>query len=58
MEMTERTSVDPFDFCFAYKDLEGNPTNVGIQFDSQEFLTFFFDNMEQALRNTSQKYLM
>ena len=57
LELSERAEVDPFDFCFAYKDLTGEPTNVAVQCDSQEFLHFFFDRMEDVLRGTSQKYL-
>ena len=57
LELSDRGAADPFDFCFAYKDLTGEPTNVGIQMDSNEFLTFFFDRMEDVLRPTSQKYL-
>ena len=53
LELSERGAADPFDFCFAYKDLTGEPTNVGIQCDSNEFLTFFFDRMEDVLRPTS-----
>lgn len=29
-----------------------------MQYDSQEFLTFFFDRIEDVLRGTSQKYLL
>ena len=58
LELSERAAADPFDFCFAYKDLTGEPTNVGVQCDSQEFLTFFFDRMEDVLKPTSQKYLL
>ena len=31
---------------------------MGVQCDSQEFLHFFFDRMEDVLRPTSQKYLL
>ena len=30
------------DFCHAYKDFDGNPTNVYIQQDADEFLRVFF----------------
>ena len=29
LELSDRGYADPFDLCFAYKDFEGNPTNVG-----------------------------
>ena len=57
LELSDRGYADPFDLCFSYKDWDGNPTNVGEQKDSQEFLFCFFDKMEDLLRQTSQKYL-
>jgi len=30
LELSERQAADPFDFCFAYKDLTGEPTNVAV----------------------------
>ena len=29
LELSERTDYNPFEFCFAFKDFEGNPTNTG-----------------------------
>ncbi len=31
MELTERQDFNPFDFCFSCKDIEGNPTQLGVQ---------------------------
>ena len=28
LELSERTDYNPFEFCFAFKDFEGNPTNT------------------------------
>jgi len=28
MEMSDRSYFNPKDFCFSFKDFEGNPTNV------------------------------
>ena len=58
LELSERQSADPTEFCFAFKDDEGKPTNVTVQCDAQEFINFFFDRMENQLKPTSQKYLM
>lgn len=57
LEVSERSYIDPTEFCYAYKDYEGNPTNTAIQCDAQEFLNFFFDKLETMLASTSQKYL-
>ena len=57
LELSDRGYADPFELCFSYKDWEGQPTNVGEQKDSQEFILFFADKMEELLKHTSQKYL-
>ncbi len=58
LELSERTDFNPFEFCFAFKDFEGNPTNTGEQKDAQEFLNMAFDRIENLLRCTSRKYLL
>ena len=35
LELTERQEYNPEDFCFAFKDFDGNPVNVGVQQDAQ-----------------------
>lgn len=34
LELSERQDFNPFEFCFAFKDLDGNPTNTGEQKDA------------------------
>lgn len=58
MELSDRGHYDARDFCFAFKDAEGKPTNVRVQQDSQEFLNMLFDRLENLLKPTSQKYLL
>ena len=58
LELSDRNDYNPFEFCFAFKDLDGNPTNTGEQKDAQEFLNLAFDRIEIMLRNTSRKYLL
>ena len=58
LEMSERMDYNPVGFCYSFKDWEGNPTNVGIQQDAQEFLTRFLDIIENQLRNTDKKYIL
>jgi hypothetical protein len=29
LELSERNDYNPCEFCFAFKDLDGNPTNTG-----------------------------
>lgn len=47
LELSERQDYDPRDFCFSFKDFAGQPTNVRIQQDTQEFLNLAFDRIER-----------
>ena len=58
LELSERMDYNPFEFCFAFKDFDGNPTNTSEQKDAQEFLNMTFDRIENMLRGTSRKYLL
>jgi hypothetical protein len=29
LELSERSDYNPFEFCFAFKEMDGNPTNTG-----------------------------
>ena len=58
LELSERQDYNPFGFCYSFKDWEGNPTDVRIQQDSQEFLNRFFDKVDEAIKPTNFKYLL
>lgn len=58
LELSERQDYNPREFCFSFKDFDGQPTNVRIQQDAQEFLNLAFDRIEHLLAKTSQKYLL
>lgn len=58
LELSERSDYNPFEFCFAFKEMDGNPTNTGEQKDCQEFLNLAFDRIENQLKATSRKYLL
>lgn len=34
LELSERQDYNPFEFCFAFKDLDGVPTNTSEQKDA------------------------
>ena len=34
LELSERSDYNPFEFCFAFKDLDGIPTNISEQKDA------------------------
>ena len=46
LELSERSDYNPFEFCFAFKEFDGNPTNTGEQKDAQEFLNLAFERLE------------
>jgi len=58
LEFTERQCYNPRHFCDSFKDIDGNPTNMSVQQDAQEFLNVAFDRIENSLFKTAQKYLL
>ena len=58
LEATERICYNPTQFCFAFKDQDGKPTNISIQQDAQEFLNLILDRLEFSLKHTQEKYLL
>lgn len=58
LELSERADYNPWEFCFAFKEFDGSPTNTGEQKDAQEFLNLAFDRLENALKGTSRQHLL
>ena len=56
--MSDRHHYDSVEFCFAFKDMDGQPTNTAIQQDTEEFFNIFMDRVEEQLKPTPQKYLL
>jgi ubiquitin carboxyl-terminal hydrolase 9/24 len=44
--------VNPKSYCHAFKDWDGNPTNVLEQMDVEEYLNMFLDRLETAIKGT------
>ncbi|KAI8603401.1 hypothetical protein EDD21DRAFT_34203 [Dissophora ornata] len=44
-------------FCYAYKDWDGNPMNVAVQMDVDEFFSILFDRLENSVKGTPQEEL-
>ena len=55
---SNKSSFAPRDFCYSYKDIDGHPTNVRMQQDSQEFYNNFCDKIENSLKITKYKYIV
>ena len=58
LDYSQRREYNPVDFCLSYKDYTGQPINVMIQQDAQEFLNMIFDKLENSLKATPFKGIM
>ena len=58
LETSARSDFNPWEFCFAFKEFDGGPTNIGEQKDAQEFLNLLFDRIENGLKETPRKLLL
>ena len=58
LELSDRQDYNPHEFCFAFKDFQGNPVNVSIQQDAQEFLNMIFDKLETGLKSTPFRHIL
>lgn len=50
LQSTTRLDFAPHDFCHSFKGFSGEPVNVGIQQDAQEFVSMIFDKLEEAIK--------
>jgi ubiquitin C-terminal hydrolase len=57
LKYSKKEHYNPKSFVYSFKDFEGNPTNISIQCDAQEFLSRFIEKIEESLKNSPQKYL-
>lgn len=51
LDNSERRDFNPTDFCLSYKDYTGQPVNVMVQQDADEFLKVIFDRLEEAVKH-------
>ncbi|CAD8206268.1 unnamed protein product [Paramecium pentaurelia] len=58
LELSDRVDYNPQEFCAAFKDYAGEPVNIFIQQDAQEFLNMIFDKLENMLKETVYKNIM
>jgi ubiquitin carboxyl-terminal hydrolase 34 len=55
LQSTTRLDFAPHDFCYSFKGFSGEPVNVGVQQDAQEFVSMIFDKLEDAIKGTPFK---
>ena len=48
LEFSDRYDYNPLPFCLVFKDHSGQPVNVAVQQDAQEFLNIMFDKLEKG----------
>lgn len=58
MSVSERQCYDPRDFCAAFKDLDGRPTNVSQQMDVDEFFNTLMDRLEMMLKPSKNEFII
>jgi hypothetical protein len=55
LQETERQYFNPKAFCHAYKDSEGRPIDPIVQQDANEFVTFFFTQLEERVNGKGKQ---
>jgi hypothetical protein len=58
LELSEKVDYNPIEFCFSFKQMDGQPTNTSVQHDTEEFFNITFDRIENLIKPTPQKYLL
>ena len=58
LTFSEKQAYNPKDFCSSFKDLDGQPINIHLQQDSQEFYNNLCDKIEANLKKTKYKYVI
>ena len=58
LTFSEKQAYNPKDFCSSFKDLDGQPINILLQQDSQEFFNNFCDKIESFLNKTKYEYII
>lgn len=58
LNQSEQQYYNPQGFTNAFKDWDGNPTNVLIQMDVDEFFNMFMDKLETAIKGSAQEKMI
>jgi len=58
LNQSEQQYYNPQGFTNAFKDWDGNPTNVLIQMDVDEFFNMFMDRLEFAIKGSPQEKMI
>ncbi|RIB07257.1 hypothetical protein C2G38_2252726 [Gigaspora rosea] len=58
LQESEKKAYEAIHFCQAYKDVDGQPLNVAIQMDVDEYFSGLFDRLENSVSGTPQATLL
>jgi ubiquitin C-terminal hydrolase len=58
LQESQKQFYNPRDFCNANKDYDGNPTDVCLQQDVDEFFNMLVEKVESGLKGTKQEKLL
>ncbi|CAG8488554.1 749_t:CDS:10, partial [Cetraspora pellucida] len=58
LQESEKKAYEALQFCHAYKDIDGQPLNVAIQMDVDEYFSGLFDRLENSVSGTPQATLL
>lgn len=58
LQESEKEYFEPFGFCQAFKCYDGEPINVRVQQDVDEFLSLLFDKLEDMMKGTRNSELL
>src|SRR4051812_35289909 len=58
LQESQKQYYDPTAFAFAYKDYDGNPTNVTVQMDVDEFFNILCEKLDTILKGSAQEKLL
>ncbi|CAD8075134.1 unnamed protein product [Paramecium sonneborni] len=58
LKYSQKQYHNPKKFCHAFKDLDGNPTNIFEQMDVDEFCNLLMDRIELNIKSTSDEDLV
>ncbi|CAD8072236.1 unnamed protein product [Paramecium sonneborni] len=58
LKHSQKQYHNPKKFCHAFKDLDGNPTNIFEQMDVDEFCNLLMDRIELNIKSTSEEDLV
>lgn len=53
LSQSEKQSYNPKGFCHAFKDWQGQPTNVYEQMDVDEYFNMLMDRVQNMVKNTT-----